>query len=84
LKALNDELSRVPRELSKADNLPGALICVVRPLTSNGVKGRKHEGGVAASPVRREHVQAAGNGPLKEAMDLKHTADRLKVLCLNI
>jgi hypothetical protein len=76
----NGELSTVPRESSKSDNLHGALMRGVKPFTSNGVTGRDPEGAVAASPIRREHGQAAGSTALKEAKDLKHTADRLKTI----
>ena len=49
--------------------------------TSNGVTGRDHDEAVAASPIRRDHGKAIGSSILKEAEDLKHSADRLKV-CL--
>lgn len=74
----NGELSTVPRESGKSDNLRGAPTRGVKPFASNGVTGRDPEGAVAASPFRREHGQAAGSAALKEAKDLKHTADRLK------
>ena len=49
---------------------------------SNGVIGRDHDGAVAASPIRRDHGKATGILVLKEAKDLKHFANRLKV-CLH-
>ena len=33
----NGELSTVPRESSKSDNMHGPLMCGVRPIASNGV-----------------------------------------------
>ena len=55
----------------------------VRPLASNGVIGRDPEGQVVASPIRRDHGKAIGSSVLKEAKDLKHSVNRLKV-CLTL
>ena len=51
----------------------------VRPIESNGVTGRDLNGAVAASPIRRDHGKATGSSVLKEAKDLKHFTNRLKV-----
>ena len=51
--------------------------------TSNGVTGRDPDEAVAASLIRRDHGKATGSSVLKEAKDLKHSADRLKV-CLTL
>ena len=48
---------------------------------SNGVTGRDPDGAVVASPIRRDHGKSTGISALKEAKDMKHSADRLKV-CL--
>ena len=53
----------------------------VRPLASNGVTRRDLDRLVATSPIRRDHGKGTGSFVLKEAKDLKHFADRLKV-CL--
>jgi len=50
---------------------------------SNGVTGRDPDGAVAPSPIRRDHGKATGSSVLKEAKDLKHSVDRLKV-CLTL
>ena len=55
----------------------------VRPIAYNGVIGRDPNGLVAAIPIRRDHGKATGSYVLKEAKDLKHSADRLKV-CLTL
>ena len=57
----NGELSIVPRESSKYDNVHGPLMRGVRPIASNGVTGRDPDGEVAASPIRRDHGKAAGS-----------------------
>ena len=54
-------------------------MCGVRPIASNRVTGRDLDGAVATSPIRRDHGKATGSSLLKEAKDLKHSADRLKV-----
>ena len=77
----NGEFSTIPRESSKSDNLHGPPMCGVRPLASNGVTGMDPNVAVTASPIRRDHGQATGILVLKEAKDLKHSANRLKV-CL--
>eukprot|EP01018_Ginkgo_biloba_P018331 Gb_16688 [translate_table: standard] len=74
--ASNGDFSRVPRESSKADILHGAPSCGLKPPAFNGFAGRDPEGAIA-SPIRKEHGQAAANA-MKEAKDLKHSADRLK------
>ena len=51
----------------------------VRPIASNGVTGRDPDGAVATSPIRRDHGKTTGSFVLKEAKDLKHFVDRLKV-----
>ena len=79
----NGELSTVPRESSKSDNLHGPLMRGVRPLASNGVTGRDLDREFVASPIRRDHGKYIGSSVLKEAKDLKHSADRLKV-CLTL
>ena len=56
----------------------------VRPLASNGVTGRDPDGAVAGSPIRRDHGQATGSSVLKEAKDLKHSTDILKVYLILI
>lgn len=68
----NGEFSKVPRESNKSDNLDGAQNCRLKPPISNGVSGRDPEG-APSSPARRESGQI-----MKEAKDLKHTADNLK------
>jgi len=77
----NGELSIVPRESSKYDNVHGPSIRGMRPIASNGVTGRDTDGVVATSPIRRDHEKATRSSMLKEARDLKHFVDRLKV-CL--
>ena len=54
----NGELSIVPRQSSKYDNVHGPLMHGVRPIASNGVTGRDPDGAVAASPIRRDHEKA--------------------------
>ena len=77
----NGELSTIPRESSKSDNIHGPLMCGVRPIAYNRVTGRDLDGAVVASPIRRDHGKARGSYVLKEAKDMKHFVDRLKV-CL--
>lgn len=67
------------KESSKIDNLHIAEIHSTNPLSTIVVAGRVPVGAVAASPVKTELEQAAGNTALKEARDLKRTANRLKV-----
>ncbi|KAH9328389.1 hypothetical protein KI387_000497 [Taxus chinensis] len=71
------EVSKVPRESNKADNLNGMLSCRLKPPVSNGVSGRDAEG-VLSSPVKREHGQASASNCMKEAKDLKHAGDNMK------
>ena len=75
----NGELSTVPRESSKSDNVHGPSMHGVRPIASNGVTGRDPDGAVAASPIRRDHGKAIGSSVLKEAKDIKHSTNRLNV-----
>ena len=58
-------------------------MCGVRPLASNGVTGRDPNGEVVVGPIRGDHGKATGRSVLKEAKDLKHSADRLK-FCLTL
>ena len=55
----------------------------VRPIASNGVTGRDPDGAAVASPIRRDHGKYTRSCILKEAKDLKHSLDRLKV-CLTL
>ena len=81
----NDELSTVPKESRKYDNVHGPPMHGVRPIASNGVTGRDINGLVTASPIRRNHRKSTGSFVLKEAKDLKHSENILKVcLTLNI
>ena len=50
---------------------------------SNGVTERDPNGEIVASPTRGDHGKDTGSSVLKEAKDLKHSADRLKV-CLTL
>ena len=79
----NGELSSFSRESNKSDNVHGPSMRGVRPIASNGVTGRDPDGAVAASPIRRDHGKATGSSVLKEAKDMKHSVDRLKV-CLTL
>ena len=46
---------------------------------SNGVTRRDHDGAVAACHIRRDQGKSTGIFVLKEAEDLKHSAEILKV-----
>ena len=46
---------------------------------SNGFIGRDHARAVVAIPIRRDHGKAKGSSVLKEAKDLKHSTEILKV-----
>ena len=61
----NGELSTVPRESSKYDNLYGPPMHGVLPIAYNGVTGRDPDKAVGVSPIRRNHGKAIGISILK-------------------
>lgn len=69
----NGDALKAPNQRKKSENPNGQPI---RHPTPNSHKVRDVE---APSPVRRDSASHAANNALKEAKDLKHMADRLKV-----
>ncbi|XP_010269447.1 PREDICTED: uncharacterized protein LOC104606096 [Nelumbo nucifera] len=70
------DVLKAPKHPRKPDNQNGAHHSNVRHPTPNGIGVRDLD---APSPLRKDSSShAAGNNALKEATDLKHTADRLK------
>ncbi|KAK9282177.1 hypothetical protein L1049_005089 [Liquidambar formosana] len=76
-----DDASKVPKQIRKAENQNGNQHINSRHPTPNGQKVRDLD---APSPVRRDSSSQAATSAVKEAKDLKHTADRLKNSGLNL
>lgn len=72
-----DEVPKVPKQIRKADHHNGSQHIGSRLPTQNGHRARDPD---APSPARKDSSSQAANNALKEAKDLKHLADRLKVL----
>lgn len=72
-----DDLSKLPKkQLRKADHQNGTQQIGSRNPALNGHKSKELD---APSPIRRDSYIHAANNAVKEAKDLKHLADRLKV-----
>ncbi|XP_077223861.1 cysteine-tryptophan domain-containing zinc finger protein 3-like [Tasmannia lanceolata] len=65
----------VSKQLRKPDNQNGTHHSNLREPTANGIVGKDLD---APSPVRKDSRQVAAANALKEAKDIKHSADRLK------
>lgn len=77
-----DDAPKVTKVVGKAGNHIETQQISSRHRTPNGHKVRDLD---APSPLRKESSSQAATNALKEATDLKHLADRLKVkLCSNI
>ena len=76
-----EEALKVSKQSRKNDNHNGSLYTGSRHPTPNGHRIRDPD---APSPVRRDSSSQAATNALKEAKDLKHLADRLKVLRSNL
>lgn len=77
-----DDAFKMRKQIRKADQQNGTQHISSRHPTPNGQKARELD---APSPARRDSSSQGANNALKEAKDLKHLADRLKVfysLCL--
>lgn len=72
-----DEASKVAKQIRKADHHNGSQHIGSRLSSQNGHRARDPD---APSPARKDSSSQAANNALKEAKDLKHLADRLKVL----
>ncbi|XP_077240735.1 cysteine-tryptophan domain-containing zinc finger protein 7-like [Tasmannia lanceolata] len=70
----NGDALKVPKQPRKPDNENGTHHSSLRQSTANGIVGKDLD---ARSPLRKDSCQVAAN-VLKEAKDLKHSADRLK------
>ena len=71
-----DDALKSQKQIRKADQQNGTQRTSSRHPTSNGQKTRELD---APSPARRDSSSQAATNALKEAKDLKHLADRLKV-----
>ncbi|CAI9785624.1 unnamed protein product [Fraxinus pennsylvanica] len=76
----NGNVLKTPKQSKKAENQNGQLIHSRHP-TPNKHKVQDIE---APSPVRRDSSTHTANSAIKEAKDLKHLADRLKVYTLPV
>lgn len=65
------------KQVRKADNENGTQPLGSKHSILNGHRSKELD---APSPIRKEYSSHAANNALKEAKDLKHLADRLKVL----
>lgn len=72
-----DDALKVSKQSKKAEKQSGNQPVNLRKLTPTVQKGRDLD---AASPARKESSSQAVTTAVKEAKDLKHMADRLKVL----
>jgi len=77
-----DDASKLPKkQLKKTDHQNGNQQTGSRNPILNGHKSKELD---APSPVRRDSYSHAANNAVKEAKDLKHLADRLKVFTLSL
>ncbi|ERN16955.1 uncharacterized protein LOC18445287 isoform X1 [Amborella trichopoda] len=74
IEVSNVDGSKGPKQQRKSDNLNSTHPTGLRHPTPNGLVSKDLD---APSPFRKDHGQTAANA-IKEATDLKHTADRLK------
>lgn len=72
----SDNASRTHKQIRKIDHTNGIHHNSSRDPISNGHRGRDLD---APSPVKRDSSSQAATNALKEAKNLKHLADRLKV-----
>lgn len=72
-----DDASKVPKQIRKVDHQNGSQHISSKHPTQNGHRGREVD---APSPARKDSSSQAANNAVKEAKDLKHLADRRKVL----
>lgn len=75
-----DDASKVSKQSKKVEKQNGNQPVNTRNITPPTLKGRELD---ARSPVRKESSSQAVTNAVKEAKDLKHLADRLKV-CNNL
>lgn len=75
-----DDAFKLRKQIRKADQQNGTQHSSSRHPTPNGPKARELD---APSPARRDSSSQAANNALKEAKDLKHLADRLKVFTVS-
>lgn len=75
-----DNVLKAPKQINKSENQNGS-----QPINSrHTTKGDKIRDVDGPSPVRRDLISQAASSAIKEAKDLKHLADRLKVLKLSL
>lgn len=77
LQAEGDNALKVQKHIKKADNQNRSQQISSRHPTKNGHRARDIE---VPSPLRKDLPSHAATNALKEAKDLKHMADRLKVI----
>ncbi|MCL7039869.1 hypothetical protein MKW94_007361 [Papaver nudicaule] len=68
------DASKVPKQLKRPDNQNGAHHSSLKNCTTNGSVNDRS----APSPVRKDPTTQAASNALREAKDLKHSADRVK------